>query len=313
MESHWNWLVVIYLFLGGLGAGAYLTSFAAELGWLGNNSRLKRLGYFIAGPIVGIGTLLLVFDLGQGLKKPWLLFRLVTNFESVMTLGTIVLAVFILVGLLKGFLTYLNKPVPGVFTWFGAILAVATGAYTGFLVSVIDAIPFWNSGIIPVVFFISALSTGLSITVLLSSIFEKGESDEGREDLTHIFLILGELVAVAAFMGTMTSGGNGSVAQKSAALIISGEYALQFWGIFIGLGLVFPLAVYIVRYLRLRAANRNFTGDSEVAAEVAATQENPHHPYLTIITDASVMVGGFALRALIIFAALPIWDGNSIF
>jgi len=30
--GHWGWLIAIYLFLGGLGAGAYLTSFAAEKG-----------------------------------------------------------------------------------------------------------------------------------------------------------------------------------------------------------------------------------------------------------------------------------------
>jgi len=68
---HWHWLIVIYLFLGGLGAGAYLTSFAAEKGWLGSNSHLKRVGYLIAAPIVAIGTILLVFDLGQGLHKPY--------------------------------------------------------------------------------------------------------------------------------------------------------------------------------------------------------------------------------------------------
>jgi formate-dependent nitrite reductase membrane component NrfD len=269
------------------------------------------MGYFVAAPAVGIGTFMLVFDLGQGLHKPWLLFRLVTNFSSVMTWGTIVLTVFILVGLLKGFLTFINKPVPGIVTWAGAILAVATGGYTGFLVSVIDAIPFWSSGIIPVIFFVSALSTGLSITVLLSTIFEK-ESEKGREDLTHIFLILAELVAVAVFMGMMNSGVNGPIAQKSAALIVSGKYALPFWGVFIGLGLLFPLAVYTFQYLRLKAANQAF--ESDVTSEIAATadQQEQGHSYLEIITDFSVLVGGFALRALIIFAALPIWDGIKI-
>ncbi len=313
MEMHWNWLVVIYLFLGGLGAGAYLTSFAAELGLMGPNSGLKRMGYYIAGPLVGIGSMLLFLDLGQGLYKPWLVVRLVTNFSSVMTWGTIVLTIFIGVGLLKGFLTFMNKPVPSVLTWFGALLAVATGAYTGFLVSVISAIPFWDSGIIPVIFFVSALSTGLSITVLLSHIFAKGESNnKDREDLTHIVLILVELVAVAAFMGLMNSGANGLVAQKSASLLISGKYALQFWGVFIGLGLLIPLAVYTVQYIGSKAARRAFVGTSDAAAEIAATQEEDHHSFLTIITDFSVLVGGFALRALIIFAALPIWDGIRI-
>ncbi|MDD4802891.1 MAG: polysulfide reductase NrfD [Syntrophomonas sp.] len=312
MGMHWNWLVVIYLFLGGLGAGAYLTSFAAEMGWLGKNSGLKRMGYYIAGPVVGIGTLLLVFDLGQGFYKPWLLIRLVTNFNSVMTWGTIVLGVFIGVGMLKGFLTFINKPVPSVVTWFGAVLAVATGGYTGFLVSVIEAIPFWNSGIIPAIFFISAMSTGLSLTVLLSSIFEKTESDKRREDLTHIVLIVAELAAVAVFMGLMITGTNGLIAQKSAAMIVSGKYAFQFWGIFIGLGLIFPLAVYIVQYYRSRAVRPASKASSGGANNAAAPKLQQHHSYLAIITDSSVLIGGLALRALVIFAALPIWDGIRI-
>lgn len=312
MEIGWHWLVVIYLFLGGLGAGAYLTSFAAEMGWLGTNSMLKRMGYFVSGPIVGIGTFMLVFDLGQGFYKPWLLFRLVTNFNSVMTWGTIVLAVFILVGLLKGFLTFINKPVPSVVTWAGAVLAVATGGYTGFLVSVIDAVPFWSSGIIPVIFFVSALSTGLSLTVLLSNIFEKGESDKSREDLTHSLLIIIELVAVTVFMVIMTSGQNGLIAKESASLVISGEYAPYFWGVFIGLGLVFPLAVYVVQYLKSKSSKPALIGSSNAVSAITETVEQQHLDYLTIVTDFAVLVGGITLRALIIFAALPVWDGITI-
>ncbi len=310
MEMYWNWLVVTYLFLGGLGAGAYLTSFAAEMGWLGQNSNLKKMGYFIGGPIVGLGTALLVFDLGQGFHKPWLLWRLITNMSSVMTWGTIVLAVFIMVGVLKGYFAFINKPAPSAVTWFGALLAVATGAYTGFLVSVIDAIPFWSSGIIPVIFFVSALSTGLSITVLLSHILEKTESENGREDAIHMGLILVELAAVAVFMGLMVSGANGAVAQKSAAMLISGKYAVVFWGIFIGLGLLFPLVVYT---LRLRTANQGMENAALAAGEIAMTGEEEHQlSYLTIITDAAVLVGGYSLRMMIIFAALPIWDGIKI-
>ncbi len=311
MDIYWHWLVVIYLFLGGLGAGAYLTSFAAEMGWLGENSSLRRVGYYIGGPIVGIGTLLLVFDLGQGFYKPWLLWRLVTNLNSVMTWGTIILAVFIAVGMLKGFLTFINRPVPSVVTWSGVVLAIATAGYTGFLISVIGAIPFWDSAIIPVIFFISALSTGLSITVLLSSIIEKASSEnKGREDLTHIILIAAELVAVVAFVGIMASGVNGLVAQKSAILLINGKYALYFWGIFIGLGLIFPLAVYAVQYLRHRATEATVA----VGGNADGQMEGPRQKQslLTMITDFSVLMGGFALRALVIFAALPIWDGIKI-
>jgi len=163
MHLHWGWLIVIYLFLGGLGAGAYITSYAARRGWLGNSPALQRAGYYMAAPIVAFGTLLLVFDLGQGLRKPWLLIGLLRNFtSSVMTWGVYILALFICVGLLIAVLVFLKKDLPKVLEHIGAVLALATCAYTGLLVAVVEAIPFWNTYFMPLLFVASALSTGLS-------------------------------------------------------------------------------------------------------------------------------------------------------
>ncbi|KUO64074.1 MAG: oxidoreductase [Gracilibacter sp. BRH_c7a] len=313
-KMHWHWLIVIYLFLGGLGAGAYLTSFAAEKGWLGKDSSLSRAGYFIAAPVVAFGTVLLVFDLGQGLHKPWLLIRLLSNFSSVMTWGVYILSAFIMVGLLKGYFAFIKKSAPKLLSWAGAILALATGAYTGLLLSVVEAVPFWNSGLMPVLFVTSALSTGLSVTSLLAPWLEKGNFKEGREGEAHIYLIGAELIIVAIFFGMMNSGVYGAVGQESAELLISGVYALIFWGYFIGLGLLFPLVVFMIPYLRSKQAVKQLAkGPSVAEREVAATVQKEHHnSYLTIATDISVIIGGFALRAIIILAALPIWDGITI-
>lgn len=298
MEIFWGWPIVTYLFLGGLGAGAYLTSFAAEMGWLGENSRLKRMGYLIGGPAVGIGCLLLFFDLGQGFKQPWLVPLLLTNYHSVMTWGTGVLAVFIMVAMIKGYLPFLKKPVPSIVTWAGAILALATGTYTGLLIAVLEAIPFWNSWIMPILFFTCAFSSGLSLTAILADFFEKGEYGQGKDGLFHILLIAVELLVLGIFMGTMVFGVNGPVAVQSAAMLVSGKYALAFWGLLIGVGLAFPLIVLTMEYSRLKKSSNG--------------QEH-HHSNLSLIADVMVLVGGFTLRALIIFAALPIWDGNTIF
>lgn len=310
---HWHWLIVIYLFLGGLGAGAYLTSFAAEKGWLGKNSSLSRVGYFIAAPVVAFGTILLVFDLGQGLTKPWLLIRLLANFSSVMTWGVYILSGFIMVGLLKGYFAFRKKSAPNILSWAGAILALATGAYTGLLLSVIEAVPFWNSGLMPILFVTSALSTGLSVTALFAPWIEKGNFQEGREGEAHIYLIGAELIIVAIFFGMMTSGLYGPVGKESAELVVSGVYSLVFWGYFIGLGLLFPLMVFTRQYLRSKQSVKQLVKEPAITErESAATLQKGHHSYLTIVTDISVIIGGFALRALIILAALPIWDGVTI-
>jgi len=310
---HWHWMIIIYLFLGGLGAGAYLTSFAAEKGWLGKNSSLSRTGYFIAAPIVAIGTVLLVFDLGQGLTKPWLLIGLLTNLSSVMTWGVYILSAFIIVGLIKGYFTLINKSVPNILTLAGAVLALATGTYTGLLVAVIKAVPFWYTGIMPILFVVSALSTGLSLTSLLSPIVEKKSYCEGREGRAHILLICVELIIVGAFVGVMFLGVNEPVGQESVALLTSGVYALVFWGYFIGLGLILPLVAFTYRYRHSKLSIIKTVNESTSStSELAVTVEKGHLSYLTIVSDILVIIGGFALRALVILAAIPVWDGITI-
>lgn len=311
---HWHWLIIIYLFLGGLGAGAYLTSFAAEKGWLGKNSSLHRIGYFIAPLVVAFGTVLLIFDLGQGLKKPLLLIGLLMNPRSVMTWGVYILSLFIVVGLIQAFFAWKRKPAPKFLTWAGAILAFSTAAYTGLLISVVEAVPFWATGVMPVLFVVSALSTGLSIVSLLAPLVERKSFSEGKEGQAHILLIGLELILAAVFVGLMISGVNGPVGKESVDLVISGVYALGFWGYFVGLGLIFPLIAFIYQYRKSKRSP--IQAVAEVAAtsnELAATAEKGHHSYLTIVSDISVLIGGFALRAFVILAAIPVWDGYTIF
>jgi len=308
---HWHWLIVIYLFLGGLGAGTYLTSFAAEKGWLGNNSHLKRAGYYLAAPIVAFGTILLVFDLGQGLHKPWLLIRLLFNLGSVMTWGVYILSAFIIVGLIKGYLVFKNKTAPGALTWAGAVLALATCAYTGLLVAVVEAVPFWNTMLMPFLFVASALSTGLSLTALIAHFIENEGHSSIREGQAHLGIIAVELVIVAMFFGIMVSGAKGSAGVESAYLALFGPYAPVFWGYFIVLGLLLPLVVFGREYLKNKQFARTVTTEpSSIRIETAATAQGHQASFLNLATDVSVLVGGLALRALIIFVALPVWDGR---
>ena len=270
--------------------------------------------------IVTIGTVLLVFDLGQGLKKPWLLIGLLGNPTSVMTWGVYILALFIVVGLIKAYFTFRKKSSPSIVTIAGAVLALATAAYTGLLLAVIEAVPFWATGIMPVLFVVSAISTGLSITSLLAMLVEKEKFTEGREGQAHIWLIAAELIIVAVFVGTMFFGVNGPIGKESVELVVSGVYALAFWGYFIGLGLIIPLFAFIYQHRKsklstIQSVNGTSSAANEIAATsvVAATIQKKHHSFLTIVSDIAVIIGGFALRALVIFAAIPVWDGFTIY
>jgi formate-dependent nitrite reductase membrane component NrfD len=263
---------------------------------------LGRTGYFIAPPIVALGTLLLLFDLGQGIRKPLLLTGLLHNLSSVMTWGVYILSLFLLAGFLKAFLVFRRKPVPAVLTWAGAVFALATGTYTGLLLSVIAAIPLWNTAVLPVLFVVSALSTGLSAASLVSRVSLRtgeGRFRRGGEDKTHLFLIVAELLFAAIFFCIMFSGTKGPAGVAAAASIVSGRFAPVFWGCFTGLGLLFPLAVFGIHCFPFR-------NPPAVLAKTGFAS-------LTVFADIAVLIGGFTLRALIILAVVPVWDGFTIF
>lgn len=315
----WGWFISIYLFLGGIGGGAYLTSFAAEKGVFGQTPELQRLGYIISAPVAAAGAGLLLLDLGQGLHKPWLLLGLVTNPYSVMSWGTGILSGFICLSLIRGALALFQKPAPALITWTGAVFALATAGYTGMLLAAVKAVPLWHNPIIPVLFIISALSAGLSATALLSHCIKKDHPEPKRVCLVHVMLVIAELAVLAILFYVIQSGRLGPIAAKSGAMIMFGSFAAVFWIFLVGLGLAFPLVIYIYHYLFHKPYHSPTTPindsahvylletvDSESAVTDGSAQKIPK--FLTLC-DMAVLVGGLSLRCLIIFAALPVWSG----
>ncbi|MHB8072808.1 NrfD/PsrC family molybdoenzyme membrane anchor subunit [Desulfosporosinus fructosivorans] len=280
--GHWGWLIAIYLFLGGLGAGAYLSSFAAEKGFLGKTTNLNRVGYYVSAPLVAIGALLLITDLGQGLKKPWLIINMFSNYTSVMTWGIYILTGFIFVAFIKSYFVWKKRQAPAALSYVGAILALSTAAYTGMLLSVIEGVPFWNSYLMPIIFVVSALSTGLSLTSLLAHLFEQNTVHDTRVSKVHLWLVSAELIVVVAFF-VLIYAGNQGVAKLSANLLLTESLALPFWLLFVIVGLIAPLIYYVVG----KGKSQN----------------------ILLLSDGAVMVGGMTLRYLVVFAALPVWNG----
>lgn len=325
MELHWGWLIGIYLFLGGLGAGAYLLSYAAEKGFLGEASSLSKYGYYISGPLVGLGAGLLIFDLGQGLHKPWLILGMFLNFSSVMTWGIYILSAFIGVSLLRAYFAWKDKKAPEIIGLAGAILALSTCGYTGLLLAVVKAVPLWNFYLMPVIFVVSALSTGLSLDTLLAHFFEKDELKEGKGCQTHLALVGIEMILLAIFFGAILIGYKGPIALESANKILFGELSQVFWGVLVAVGLVGPFLLLALNLSKMNSHRVHLQAPSfgavglpiapaSTPAEAAGIRKpgHPHaglHPFILCLVDAGVLVGGLALRCLIVFAAVPVWNG----
>ena len=64
LQTEWGWLIAIYLFLGGIGGGAYTI---AALNWfVGDGAgESTRIGLWIGFPALLIGSIFLMADLGS--------------------------------------------------------------------------------------------------------------------------------------------------------------------------------------------------------------------------------------------------------
>ncbi|MHB9090037.1 MAG: NrfD/PsrC family molybdoenzyme membrane anchor subunit, partial [Chloroflexota bacterium] len=180
----WGFYIAGYLFFAGMGAGAFLAALTAELYSREGFRPLIRAGTVISGPLVLAGMPLLMLDLGIGLREPWRLpYLFLGNFGSIMTWGAWIITIFAGLAILCA-LSDLQIPL-GPARWLYAKLqpirrglmitaglaAFCTAIYTGLLLGVVTGVPLWNTAVLPALFFISALSTGLAAAVLTAVIF----------------------------------------------------------------------------------------------------------------------------------------------
>jgi formate-dependent nitrite reductase membrane component NrfD len=293
----WGTIIAAYLFLAGLSAGAFLTSSFVSRKYP-NAVTVRFTGRIISPILMGIGLLLLIVDAEAGLKNPLRFIYLFTNFNSVMTIGTYFISFFMMAAAYVALMEILKKKVNKIVEYIGIVFAVATAMYTGFLIGVITTVPLWNTAILPILFVVSALSTGIAGTMLVSSFFSKKEVHQVLSiKKIHLSLLAVEVFLIfTMFLITSTSN---EAAAESVASLVSGEFMLLFWIGLMAIGLLLPI---LLESLELWNARK--MGHSEAGLQVAAA--GSHGIAGTLVTESSVLVGGFILRFLLLSAAVPI-------
>lgn len=290
-EPIWGLIIGTYLFLAGLGGAAFASATFLRLR-APHCVHLIRYGRGIGLVTVLIGLVLLIFDATAGFHNPLRFVFLLTNFGSVMTWGVVFLGAFVVIALIV-FLMDLRGRGLKIPLWLdvaGAVLGLCVCVYTGCLLGVAKTFPLWNNALLPVLFLVSAVSTGMAAVLLAGLIGAPGEFDQvtGFKKF-HFFLPAFELFLVACLL-FITANSAQSAGWDSVMKLVMGDCALAFWLVFVLAGLVVPLLM-------------------EGKALFFSTEEEETSPgghRLSAVSDVLVLVGGFALRLLILYGALPL-------
>ena len=314
-EFYWPWPIALYLFLAGLSAGAIMAALIVKWKYpnLEGHDAIVKAGAFIAPVTISIGLLLLIVDLGKPLSFYWLLIKF--NFTSVMTLGVLALLLYTPLAFLfmavmfekeideyLPFLSFIPKLIHKLdkikifLEVVLLILAVCVGIYTGFLLSVIHKIPLWNTPLLPILFLISGFSSGIAADILSALIFKHEMHKEYISYLLNldIGVILFEiLILFALFIGMFVGTPNSAAAARYA--LTHGDYALMFWGGVVGLGMIAPILLSLLKH-HLRSNPFLFLQSSREKSVDSTTV------VLVFLDTLFVIIGVIMLRYFIVYA-----------
>lgn len=264
--------LVLAIFFGGVGGGVYLASLYFDFfpGLLA--------GFFIV--LVGKGTAHLLY-----LGRPLRFWRAALKPQSSwLSRGIIAVVFFLLFAALQiapsfesfSFLPWTSDNT--VIVSLAVLGAVALIGYTGFLLAATNAIPFWNTSLLPVLFILYSLLGGTGLVLFLASLLGGGAVELHRVEMVVRWLLLTAAFLVGTYLWVLYY--SSPAGKQSVVELLKGRSALPFLGGVVLLGMAVPLAV----------------------GAFAFFQEVPYG----ILTAAAAceLIGGFSLRYSILKAGL---------
>lgn len=280
--------LVLDLFLGGLGVGAFLVAVIASYFDREKYENIVKTGAYLSPIAVIIGLILLVSELKQPQRFITTFWN--TNPTSVLSWGVFLQSIFVLIALIYAWLVYSGssgKLVGGL----GMLFAVIVGGYHGLLLSAAQTRDLWNTALVPALFMATAVATGIAAVVILASLFA-GTSDISSA-VSKLNKAQGVTLSIILFLiivYLITLFNSSPDAQVAARLLVTGSFGLIFWVGAVVIGLLLPLLI------------EAYDIYSTAGGEAAATATVP------LLISVLVLIGGFVLRYVIVFAgqSLPL-------
>lgn len=140
----------------------------------------------------------------------------------------------------------------GTFAFFSALAASSNlGAVFGY----IHARPLWEGAYTPVFFILTALLSGSAALTILYYLVEGKKSTSPILPATSKLLALFLSITLFFTIWKLITGLYGTIPVKSDAYraLFSGPYALNFWGLEIGAGMLIPLILLLFKPTRIKA------------------------------------------------------------
>lgn len=260
----WNWIIAVYLFMAGLSAGSILIGIG--LRWYSKDksveSAILKAAAIISPVAISVGLACLIFDL----TKPFDFWLILINYNlsSVMSIGVLALLAYSPIGIAYSLIVLRDElpkwklgflvPVAHALMPFRKamevvlfVLAIGVGAYTGFLISAMNAYPMLNTAVLPALFLVSGLSAGAAanaVGALLMFNTHPNDANLGKMHGLELPVMLSEIMFL--FMLFCALYFKGGAAAAALASLTTGVWASVFWVGVVGIGFAIPLLTMLM-------------------------------------------------------------------
>lgn len=248
-------MIAIYFYLTGLSAGSFIISTLSYGFGFERFKPLGKIGVVIATLLLVAAPLFLLAHSGQRMRV-WHLF-VYLRLTSPITWGSFLLILYPINCLIYGYFMFKGrKKLTRIFGLVGIPLALMVHGYTGFILAFGKARPLWNSSIMPLLFLVSAIVSGIAMMIIVSVIrdrFFTKEKKIDRDILSALAAMLGWCLVFDLFLTgceIVVHSISHLGAQESTALLLTGSFAGLYLVVENLIGKALPLAAVFLPWTR---------------------------------------------------------------
>ncbi len=266
--------IAVYFYMTGLSAGSFILSTLAYGFGIKRFKPLGKVGVALAVILLVLAPANLIIDLGQPLRS-WHLFPYL-NVRSPVTWGSFLLTIYPLNCMIYGYFMFtgdalarkaatssadaagplqesalVHSRLTRVFGLIGIPLALSVHGYTGFILALSKARALWNTALMPFLFLVSAMVSGIAMMMIVVYLRDRFFVEEREIDKDLLF-DLGKMLSAAIvldlfliFSDVLVLFTADTEAREAALLILTLDFSPVFLGVEILLGSLVPLALLL--------------------------------------------------------------------
>ncbi|HIH45035.1 MAG TPA: polysulfide reductase NrfD [Candidatus Methanoperedenaceae archaeon] len=246
---NWGLIIVSFPFFTGLSAGSFTLSTLAYVFGRKEYKVVSRHAVLMALVLLFLALLTLMADMTQPTRL--LLGYIRPNMTSMFSWATFLVTGYAILSLIYAWFIFRKDDKRAKLLGMMCIpVALGVHADTGFVFGLNKGTPLWHTALMPMLFLVSALTSGIALLVFVTVIMDKFKPKEKKIDPTLIFsmgnmvvfFLVTEAFLLISDVTTMLYSGTDE--RDAVMLWLTGPLMVTFLGIEVIAGIVIPLLLY---------------------------------------------------------------------